>query len=125
MAIHQRPAREVFDLHPTRGDAHQRVPRRDTLACNGPHIGGLLRPQSELGFPGLQGAQDSAGSVQGERPVMHGHITCPNAQDEQGHCTGPSNEDWRMVHFDIRADLSMFEPWQVLLSSAHGFPPTA
>jgi hypothetical protein len=53
MSVHQRPAREVLDLDATCSDAHQCVPRRDALAYNGPHIGGLLRPQNELGFPGL------------------------------------------------------------------------
>jgi hypothetical protein len=65
MPVHQRPAREVLNLDPARSHPHQRMPPRDALARNGPHIGGLFRPQNELGFPGLQGAQNSARSVQG------------------------------------------------------------
>jgi hypothetical protein len=53
MAIQHCPAREVLDLDAACSDAHHCVPRRDALARNGPHIGGQLRPQNELGFSEL------------------------------------------------------------------------
>jgi hypothetical protein len=89
MPVHQRPACQVLDLNPVRGHPHQCVPSRDALTGKGPHIGRLFRSQDKLGFPGLLSAQDSAGSVQGERPVMHKHITCRNSQNEQRHSWMP------------------------------------
>jgi hypothetical protein len=76
MPVHQRPAREGFDLNPAFSHPHHCVPRRDALAGNRSHTDCLLRAQMNWAPPESSASRITLGpcKVRDQRNMAH-HLT--------------------------------------------------